>query len=93
MPLVVAEAVLLHDALDEFVDGEVAEEDGPVVDFGFGSADVDVFGCVEKESGMIFMIVGAVCVVILGKVEGRGKFDGFIFSPGDLLGDGVLARS
>ena len=39
--LVGAEAVFLHDALDEFLDGEVTEEDGPVVDFGFGGADVD----------------------------------------------------
>ena len=43
--LVVAEAVFFHDALDEVVDGEFAEEDGPVVDFGFGGADVDVEGC------------------------------------------------
>lgn len=42
VPLVVGEAVLLHDALDEFLDGEVAQENGPVVDFGFGGADVDV---------------------------------------------------
>lgn len=48
VPFVVAEAVLLHDALDEFLDGEVAEEDGPVVDFGFGGADVDVQCCVRE---------------------------------------------
>ena len=42
--LVVAEAVLLHHALDEFVHGQVAQEDGPVVDFGFGGADVDAEG-------------------------------------------------
>lgn len=41
----VAEAVFLDDALDEFLDGKGAEEDGPVVDFGFGSADVDAQGC------------------------------------------------
>lgn len=97
MPLVVAEAVLLHDALDKFVNGEVAEEDGPVVDFGFGGADVDAFGCVgkeaNKESVIAFIIVLAVGVVIFGKAEGRAKFHGSFFLPGDLLGDGVLARS
>ena len=45
--LVVAEAVLLHDALDEFGHGEVAQEDGPVVDLGFGGADVDAEGWKE----------------------------------------------
>lgn len=39
--LIVTEAILLHDALDEFLDCELTEEDGPVVDFCFRSADVD----------------------------------------------------
>ena len=43
--LVVGEAVFVDDALDEFGDGEGAEEDGPVVDFGLGGADVEVEGC------------------------------------------------
>lgn len=96
MSLVVAEAVLLHDALDEFVDGEVAEEDGPVVDFGFGGADVDAFGCIgrkaKKESVMAFLIVRATCVMGFGKVEGKGKVDGLFLTwrPARRRGSGAL---
>ena len=75
--LVVAEAVLLDDALDEFVHRDVAEEDGPVVDFGFGGADVDVEGC-DGRLG-----------VSVNKSKGRGIQ---LLLPGDLCGEGVLAR-
>ena len=46
--LIVSKPVFLHDALDEFLDGELAEEDGPVMDFGFRGTDVDAQSCVSE---------------------------------------------
>ena len=41
IPFVGTEAIFLHDTLDEFLNGEISEEDGPVVDFGLGGTDID----------------------------------------------------
>lgn len=46
--LVVSKAIFLHDAFNEFLDGELAEEDGPVMDFGFGGTDVDAQSCFRE---------------------------------------------
>ena len=84
LPLVGAEAILLHDALDEFLDGEFAEEDGPVVDFGFGGTDVDAqrwFREKREKSARVFQRRW-------DKTGGRGG----CLIPGDRLGEGVLAR-
>lgn len=44
LSFVVAEAILLDDARDGFLDGKLSEEDGPVVGFDLWGADVDAQG-------------------------------------------------
>lgn len=83
IPLVVTEAVLLHDAFDEFLDGELAEEDGPVMDFGFGGTDVDAQSCVSEAEK-----VSNNSMERRRSVLGESQW----FLPGDRLGEGVLAR-
>ena len=81
--LIFSKAILLHDAFDEFLDGELAEEDGPVMDFGFGGTDVDAQSCgseTEKVSTDIIQRRGSVRAVSQWIL------------PGVRLGDGVLAR-
>ena len=97
VPLVGAEAVLLHHALDELLHRQFAQEDGPVVDFGFGRAHVDAQGCeenTERVSHVEFLFKGGGVGSVLGSGGGEGEGARMLvaFLPGALLGDGVRAR-